>query len=174
MDEVLQVFLTFLRLGALSFGGGMANLPEMARVLIAKGWVTQQEFADGFALGQFVPGPNMLAVVFYGLSAAGLPGVLAALFGMFLPGAVGAIWLVKGWQWMARSRWSRALRKALVPIAMGLSASMVLILVQLGVDGAAWLLGVSVAALLIHRGVPVVWVMGGGAVLGVLVGLVLA
>ncbi|RIH85214.1 putative chromate transport protein [Meiothermus luteus] len=171
MDEVLQVFLTFLRLGALSFGGGMANLPEMARVLMANGWVTRQEFADGFALGQFVPGPNMLAVVFYGLAAAGLPGALAALAGMFLPGALGAIWLVKGWQWMARSQWSRALRKALVPIAMGLSASMVLILVQVGVDAVGWLLGVVVAALLIHRGVPVVWVIGGGALLGLLVGL---
>jgi hypothetical protein len=39
----------------------MANLPKMARVIIGNGWVTGQEFADGFALGQFVPGPNMLA-----------------------------------------------------------------------------------------------------------------
>lgn len=90
---------------------------------------------------------------------------------MSVPGALGAIWLVKGWQWMARSQWSRALRKALVPIAMGLSASMVLILVQVGVDAVGWLLGVVVAALLIHRGVPVVWVIGGGALLGLLVGL---
>ena len=95
---MFEVFLTFLRFGALSFGGGMANLPEMARVLLANGWVSRQAFADGFAMGQFVPGPNMLAVLFYGLSAAGFAGAIAALLGMFLPGAVGAMLLVRGWQ----------------------------------------------------------------------------
>ncbi len=171
MAEVLEVFLAFLRFGVLSFGGGMANLPEMARVIIGNGWVSGQAFADGFALGQFVPGPNMLAVVFYGLSAAGLPGVLAAMLGMFLPGALGAMGLVKGWEWMARARWSRALRKALVPISMGLSASMVLVLIQLGVDAAGWFLLMVAATLLIYQGVNVVWVIGGGALLGLLVGL---
>lgn len=171
MAEVLEVFLAFLRFGVLSFGGGMANLPEMARVIIGNGWVTGQQFADGFALGQFVPGPNMLAVLFYGLSAAGMPGALAALLGMFLPGAVGAMWLVKGWAWMARARWSRALRKALVPISMGLSASMVLVLIQLGVDGLGWFALMAAATWLIYRGVNVVWVIGGGAALGLLAAL---
>lgn len=171
VDETLEVFLAFLRFGVLSFGGGMANLPEMARVIIGNGWVTRQEFADGFALGQFVPGPNMLAVLFYGLSAAGLGGALAAALGMFLPGAVGAMWLVWGWAWMSRAQWSRALRKALVPISMGLSASMVLVLVQLSVDSLFWGLGVLVACYLIYRGLGVVWVIAGGGVLGLLLGL---
>ncbi|RDI95359.1 chromate transporter [Meiothermus sp. QL-1] len=171
MPELLQVFLTFLRFGLLSFGGGMANLPEMARVLIAHGWVTPQTFADGFALGQFVPGPNMLAVIFYGLSAAGLPGAIAALVGMFAPGALGAMGLVRGWQWMARARWSRAVRKALVPISVGLSGSMFLVLVQVGIDGVGWLLAMLLAAFLIYRGVPVAWVIAGGALLGLAVGL---
>ncbi|AWR85315.1 chromate transporter [Meiothermus taiwanensis] len=171
VGEILEVFLAFLRFGVLSFGGGMANLPEMARVIIGNGWVTRQEFADGFALGQFVPGPNMLAVLFYGLSAAGLGGALAAALGMFLPGAVGAMWLVWGWAWMSKARWSRALRKALVPISMGLSASMVLVLVQLSVDTLFWGLGVLVACYLIYRGLGVVWVIAGGGLLGLLLGL---
>lgn len=171
VGETLEVFLAFLRFGVLSFGGGMANLPEMARVIIGNGWVTREAFADGFALGQFVPGPNMLAVLLYGLSAAGLGGALAAALGMFLPGAVGAIWLVWGWAWMSRAQWSRALRKALVPISMGLSASMVLVLVQLSVDSLFWGLGVLVACYLIYRGLGVVWVIVGGGLLGLLLGL---
>ncbi len=169
--EVLEVFLAFLRFGVLSFGGGMANLPEMARVIIGNGWVTPQAFADGFALGQFVPGPNMLAVLFYGLSAAGFAGALAAALGMFLPGAVGAMWLVVGWRWMARTRWSRALRRALVPISMGLSASMVLVLIQLSVETLFWGLGIWLACWLIYREVGVGLVIAGGAVLGLLMGL---
>jgi chromate transporter len=168
--EVLEVFLTFLRFGVLSFGGGMANLPEMARVIIGNGWVTPQQFADGFALGQFVPGPNMLAVLFYGLSAAGLSGALAALLGMFLPGAVGSMWLVKGWTWMAKARWSRGGGEGLGAISMGLSASMVLVLIQLGVEGPLWFGAMAVATLLVYRGVSVVWVIGGGAALGLLAG----
>ncbi|WP_018467697.1 chromate transporter [Calidithermus timidus] len=166
MREGLEVFLTFLRLGLVSFGGGMANLPEMARILIAKGWVTPQQFADGFAMGQFVPGPNMLAVVFYGLSAGGLVGAVAAALGMFLPGAMGAILLVHGWEWMARARWSRALRKALVPVSMGLSASMLLVLIQLGIDSLWGFALMGLATWLIYRGANILAVMVAGGALG--------
>lgn len=168
MREELEIFLTFFRLGLISFGGGMANLPEMARVLTARGWVTPREFADGFALGQFVPGPNMLAVVFYGLKAGGLGGALAALLGMFLPGATGATLLVHVREWMARARWSRALRRALVPIGMGLSFSVLLTLVQMGVDSLGSLLLVGLSAFLIYRGKGILPVLLAGAVLGFL------
>ena len=168
---MFEVFLTFLRFGALSFGGGMANLPEMARVLLANGWVSRQAFADGFAMGQFVPGPNMLAVLFYGLSAAGFAGAIAALLGMFLPGAVGAMLLVRGWQWMARARWSRALRKALVPISIGLSASTVLVLAQISLESLLWFGVAALATLLLYRGINVVAVIAGAGVLGLLVGV---
>jgi len=166
-----EVFLTFLRFGVLSFGGGMANLPEMSRVLLANGWLTRREFADGFALGQFVPGPNMLAVLFYGLSAAGVRGAFAAMLGMFLPGAVGAIALVWGWEWMQKAHWSRALRRALVPVGIGLSASTVLVLAQVSLGSLVWFVVAGVATFLIYRGVNVLAVIAGGAALGLLVGV---
>jgi chromate transporter len=108
-------------------------------------------------------------VLFYGLSAAGLPGALAAMLGMFLPGAVGAMLLVPGWEWMSQAHWSRALRKALVPISMGLSASMVLVLIQLGVNSLFWGGVLVLAGLLIYRGASVVLVIAGGALLGLLI-----
>lgn len=169
--SLTEVFLTFLRFGVLSFGGGMANLPEMSRVLLANGWLTRREFADGFALGQFVPGPNMLAVLFYGLSAAGVGGAFAAMLGMFLPGAVGAVALVHGWEWMRRAHWSRALRRALVPIAMGLSASTILVLAQVSLNSLVGFAVAGLATFLVYRGVNVVVVIAGGAVLGLLVGV---
>lgn len=166
--EALEVFLTFLRFGLLSFGGGMTNLPEMARTLLAQGWLTEREFVDGFALGQFVPGPNMLAVLFYGLKAAGWAGALAAGAGMFLPGAFGALLLAQATAWMERARWSRALARALVPIGLGLSAGTVLTLVELSVrsllEG-----GIVLASLwALRRGVSPLWVLFAGALLGAL------
>lgn len=171
MTELFDVFLTFLRIGLLSFGGGMANLPEMSRILLENGWVSRQEFADGFALGQFVPGPNMLAVLFYGFAASGFGGALAAALGMFLPGALGAILLVRGWEIMARARWSRALRKALVPVGFGLSGSMVVVLVQLSLEAWLWFAVATVATGLIYRGASVIAVIAGGAMVGLLVSL---
>ncbi|GEM86860.1 chromate transporter [Meiothermus granaticius] len=169
--SLAEVFLTFLRFGVLSFGGGMANLPEMARVLLANGWLSRRGFADGFALGQFVPGPNMLAVLFYGLSAAGVGGALAAMLGMFLPGTLGAIALVWAWRWMGQAQWSRALRRALVPIAMGLSFSALLVLAQVSLSSLWGLGGAGLAAVLLYRGANVLAVLIGAALLGWLIGV---
>lgn len=167
---MLEVFLTFLRLGALSFGGGLANLPEMLRLLLAKGWVTPQTFADGFALGQFVPGPNMMAVYFYGYSALGMAGGSAALLGMFIPGVVGALLILVGWKSISGTRWSKVLRRALVPLGLGLTASTLLTLFHLSIDSWGWAAVALLSGWLIHRGVAVWIVMAGGAILGLLLG----
>ena len=167
---MLEVFLTFLRLGALSFGGGMANLPEMARLLLARGWITPQTFADGFALGQFVPGPNMMAVFFYGYSALGLAGGVAALLGMFAPGVIGAFLILAGWKSISSTQWSRVLRRVLVPLGLGLTSSTLLTLFQLSVDSWLWAAVALISGWLVYRGVAVWMIIAGGAVLGLLLG----
>jgi Chromate transporter len=64
---MVEVLLEFLRFGLLSIGGGFALIAEMKRVLVLeRAWMTAQVFVDGWSLGQFVPGPNMLAMAFYG------------------------------------------------------------------------------------------------------------
>ena len=127
MPDFLTVFLEFLRYGALSFGGGVAMLSEMSRSLVTeRHWLTTREFTDGFALGQFVPGPNMLAMLFYGFRAGGLAGAFAGFLGMFLPGAIASSALARAWEGIKVSRWSWAIRAALLPVGLGLSAGGVL------------------------------------------------
>ena len=127
MPDFLTVFLEFLRYGALSFGGGVAMLSEMSRSLVTeRHWLTTREFTDGFALGQFVPGPNMLAMLFYGFRAGGLAGAFAGFLGMFLPGAIASSVLARAWEGIKVSRWSWAIRAALLPVGLGLSAGGVL------------------------------------------------
>jgi chromate transporter len=87
---------------------------------------------------------------------------------MFLPGATGAALLVHVREWMARARWSRALRRALVPIGMGLSFSVLLTLIQMGLDSLGSLLLVGLSAFLIYRGKGILPVLLAGAVLGLL------
>jgi chromate transporter len=131
MPDFLTVLLEFLRYGTLSFGGGIAMLSEMSRSLVSeRHWLTTREFTDGFALGQFVPGPNMLAMMFYGFRVAGLAGAFAGFLGMFLPGAIASSLLARVWERVKISRWSWAIRAALLPVGLGLSAGGVLSLTR--------------------------------------------
>jgi chromate transporter len=131
MPDFFTVLLEFLRYGTLSFGGGIAMLSEMSRSLVSeRHWLTTREFTDGFALGQFVPGPNMLAMMFYGFRTAGLAGAFAGFLGMFVPGALASSLLARVWERVKVSKWSWAIRAALLPIGLGLSAGGVLSLTR--------------------------------------------
>ncbi len=131
MPDFVTVLLEFLRYGTLSFGGGIAMLSEMSRSLVSeRHWLTTREFTDGFALGQFVPGPNMLAMMFYGFRIAGLAGAFAGFLGMFIPGALASSLLARVWERVKVSRWSWAIRAALLPVGLGLSAGGVLSLTR--------------------------------------------
>ena len=76
-----DIFLTFARIGACGFGG--VNF-WMRRILIQeKGWITDEEYLEGLALGQIIPGPNVYNVaVMIGYRFAGLRGAFAAVGGL--------------------------------------------------------------------------------------------
>lgn len=136
MPDFLSVLLEFLRFGAIAFGGGIALISEMNRVLVVENaWLSPRVFIDGFALGQFVPGPNMLSVVFYGYRTFGVTGALAAWLGMFTPGAVLSILASSVWARVRDAPWAQAIRAALLPIGFGLSAGGVLTLAQASFQG---------------------------------------
>ena len=110
----LEVFAVFLRFGLLSFGGALGILPEIEReVVLQRAWLEPRVFTDGYALAQFSPGPNMLAVAFYGFKIAGLPGALGAFLGMFTPAAVLTAGLARAWGLLGDAPW---------PIGLGLAA----------------------------------------------------
>ena len=136
MPDFLSVLLEFLRFGAIAFGGGIALISEMNRVLVTdRAWINPRVFIDGFALGQFVPGPNMLSVVFYGYRTFGVTGALAAWLGMFTPGVVLSILASSLWTRVRDAPWAQAVRAALLPIGFGLSAGGVLTLAQASFQG---------------------------------------
>ncbi|MCR4607872.1 MAG: chromate transporter, partial [Oscillospiraceae bacterium] len=57
MPFLLDLFITFFRIGICTFGGGYAMLPMLQRELVdKKGWVTEEEILDYFAIGQCTPG----------------------------------------------------------------------------------------------------------------------
>ncbi|MEY4530529.1 MAG: hypothetical protein RLZZ156_1250 [Deinococcota bacterium] len=164
---LFDLLLEFLRFGVLSIGGGLAMLSEMKRVLvIERQWLTAQVFVDGWSLGQFVPGPNMLAMAFYGYRIQGLLGAAAAWFGMFMPGVILSILAAKTWQRIRHAPLAKAFRAAILPIGFGFGAGGVYTLARVSVtDVFQIILAVALLFFLIRlRLNPIATVFLGGAI----------
>ena len=90
MISFFDLFWTFARVGVCTFGGGYAMLPILQRELVEnKGWTTDEELADYYAIGQCTPG--VIAVntaTFVGQKLRGIPGGIVATLGLVFPSAV--------------------------------------------------------------------------------------
>lgn len=86
----LQLFLSFLQIGALSFGGGYASMPLIeAQIVTGHGWLTMTEFSDLVTIAEMTPGPIAVnAATFVGTKVAGVLGALVATAGCILPACV--------------------------------------------------------------------------------------
>ena len=77
MNPYLDLFLTFAQIGVCTFGGGYAMLPILQREVVEKrGWATEDELMDYYAIGQCTPG------------VIGVPGAITATAGMVFPSLV--------------------------------------------------------------------------------------
>lgn len=83
MKELFELYLAFLKIGSVAFGGGYALLPVLQQDLEEKKhWVTTEELMDYFAIGQCTPGIIALNVAtFIGYKKMGIPGAIVATLG---------------------------------------------------------------------------------------------
>ncbi len=90
MNIYPDLFLTFAKVGVMTFGGGYAMLPILQREVVEnKGWATEEELTDYFAIGQCTPG--IIAVntaTFIGQKNKGIPGGIIATLGLVFPSLV--------------------------------------------------------------------------------------
>ncbi len=85
--QFLELYFTFVKIGAVTFGGGLAMMPIMQRELIEKrGWVTEDELIDYFAIGQSTPGIIAVNVAtFIGYKKLGWLGGIIGTLGVVTP-----------------------------------------------------------------------------------------
>lgn len=82
----LQLFLVFLEIGAVSFGGGYGMIALMREKTLAYGWLTEESFLNLVAVAESTPGPIAVNVAtFVGASTSGILGALCASLGVILP-----------------------------------------------------------------------------------------
>ncbi len=89
MIKLRSIFFVFLRLGALTFGGGLAMLPIIKRDIVDRGWIPEEDFSDYIAVAQVAPG--MIAIniaTLVGMHLRKRIGALVAVIGVALPSIV--------------------------------------------------------------------------------------
>lgn len=90
VKKLLSLFLTFAKIGSITFGGGLTMLPLLTREIVQKKkWTTEEELLDYYAVGQCTPG--IIAVntaTFIGYYQAGVLGGIFATLGMVAPSVI--------------------------------------------------------------------------------------
>jgi chromate transporter len=129
---ILLTLLGYFALMSLfAIGGANGAIPEMHRLVVdTRGWMTDRQFADMFALSQVTPGPNVIIVTLIGYHVAGIAGALVATLAMCGPTCVFALFVGRLWDRFKHARWRIAVQAGLVPISIGLAAASALIVVQ--------------------------------------------
>lgn len=86
---LLTLFLTFLKIGAFTFGGGYAMIALIRDECLANGWLGESELLNYIAVAESTPGPIAINMAtFVGSSTGGFLGALVATLGVVLPSFV--------------------------------------------------------------------------------------
>ncbi len=95
--RILTLFITFLKIGAFTFGGGYAMIPLIQREISEKhGWITDEDILDIIAIAESTPGPIAInAATFVGFKTCGFWGAFFATLGVVLPSFV-IIYIISG------------------------------------------------------------------------------
>jgi chromate transporter len=167
-NPILTLVWTFALMSLFAVGGANSAIPEIHRVAVdVRHWLTDQQFADVFAISQLAPGPNVLIVTLIGYSVAGVAGALVATLAMCVPAAVLAYYVSRLLQRSSRSPWPAIIQAALVPLSIGLMAASGLILAQ--TSDRTWVAAVvtvAAAVLAFATRLNPLWMLLGGGILG--------
>ncbi|MEH3053633.1 MAG: chromate efflux transporter [Patulibacter minatonensis] len=156
------------KVGALSYGGGFVVIPLMhADAVSAFGWMSDAQFLSAVAIGQSAPGPVTNTVAAVGWTAAGLPGaVLGALFA-FAPSVLVIAFAGHHFERVRASARAQAFLLGSGPAALGAILGSCVPLATGLEETWQWVLLAAAAAALLSRRVPLVPVLLGAALVGV-------
>ncbi|MBO0995395.1 chromate transporter [Bacillus sp. SD088] len=118
---ILELFLVFLVIGAVSFGGGYAMIPVIGTEVTNRGWLTTAEYTDIVALAGMTPGSiasNSATAV--GYQVAGLPGAIVSSIAITLPSVLIVLIIALFFYKLNQNKWVQSAFYGLRPIVTSL------------------------------------------------------
>ncbi|MCK9556438.1 MAG: chromate transporter [Candidatus Cloacimonetes bacterium] len=122
---LLQMLITFFKIGLFSFGGGYAILAMIRQeVVISNAWITEAEFMQVVAISQMTPGPIAInAATFIGYQKAGIIGSLICTFGVILPSLIIMLIITVSYLKLKKLPWFQQIFRRLRLLSVGLIAA---------------------------------------------------
>jgi chromate transporter len=129
--QLIQLFLTFLKIGAVLYGSGYVLLAFLEGDLVNRlGWITTTQLLDAVSIGQVTPGPVFTTATFIGYVVMALPGAVLATVAIFLPSFVFVGLLTRLVDLIRGRPWSSAFLDGVNATALALMAGVTLHLAQ--------------------------------------------
>jgi chromate transporter len=156
-------------LSAISFGGFPSVLPDVHDFVVnANGWLTDQDFANTFAVVQAIPGPNMILMMsFIGWRVGGLPVAIASALVTFGPPCALSYAAFHFWDRFRETAWQQRARRGLAPVTIGLVIAGGYVMARAGDAGWASLAVTAAAiALMLLTRINPLWLVAAGGALG--------
>jgi len=171
---LLALSAVFLRIGSVTFGGGLVMVPLIeSEVVNTHHWLTHQEFADAFALGQITPGPVLITATFVGYRVAGTLGALIATISIFLPAFLMTIAAGSSLRRFRNNKQVQSFLQGVAPAVVGLLVAAGLSIGRAGIHTWIGLTIMLLATVTLVRFRPnPFWVLMGAGVLRLLIGMV--
>lgn len=163
------LFLAFLKIGAVLYGGGYVLFAFFnSEFVVRLGWLNHQQLLDSIAVGQITPGPVSTSATFIGYLMGGWPSALLATLAFFLPSFVFVALISRFVPLLRKKWWSGAFLDGVNVSALGLMAGVTWTLGRAGVvDWFTIALAVVTLILVFRFKVNSAWLVVGGGVLGV-------
>jgi chromate transporter len=123
----LELFLTFLKIGAFTFGGGYAMLPFMQQEVLTNNWMNEEQLLNFIAVAESTPGPVAINMATYiGVQTGGIFGAICATLGVVLPSFVVILLVARFYTKYKNSFVVKGCLSGMRPIVVGLIAAAII------------------------------------------------
>ncbi|MBC2578781.1 chromate efflux transporter [Clostridium sp. DJ247] len=165
-----NLFLFFIKVGSFIYGGGLVIIPFIEKEVVNKlGWLTQNEFLVGIALGQVTPGPVVITAAFIGYKVFGFIGALVSTIAIFLPSFVFILLAAPYLKRLKDIPWIKAALKGINAAVIGSILSSIISLIPAAIIDVPTLLIALIGLIsIVKYKVNVFWCVGVSGLLGLM------
>lgn len=172
-----ELYFSFMRIGGLTFGGGLSMLPMLKYELVeTKKWISEDELIDCYAIGQCTPGIIAVNTATYvGYKKAGVIGGIISTLGMITPSVI-IITLVAAF--LEQFMDNIYLHRILMGVRGAVCAMMLNTLITMGkkslISVSAWIICAVALAIILFIDIPSIFIVLIGGITGVIISLLFA